>query len=653
MNVSPGVYTKIIDLSTYVQVVPSTIGCICALTKKGEDNTLKLVSSRSALVSEFGEPDITDYGKNYGQGLYCAYNYLGESGALYFMRCLPDDASFANLKINVSLDDSDSTASIELAYVDSNEASTIAELQTALAASAPTYPLCILYPIGRGEYYNALGVRITEHANPMYNGIYVLDIYEKQSDGTDVIIESFEVSFDPTAVDTAGDSIWITYVLETYSSVLRALMELSSGAYTEGYNLVGKIYDKDIGTVSAVETAGSASITDNKQDFSAWDSALTGNATYMVIAKDGTGNKIYGWLGDIPAGATDNETINVYNARDLTTAVQSWLGETASFNFSSTITYEVKKSSTGVDTAFTSSEPVPLKKGSDGNIKNADGTLNTTNATTLLSNAYYGTVDTDILDTEEVYFTIVFDCGYPSDVKTKVSSLATTRRDCVAILDNGDNATYSAAESSRKNVNVFNNFYTALYEPYNKVYDAFTGQDVWFSPIYHMSYLIPRNDSVAEVWYAVAGFNRAAIENIKELRYNAKLAERDNMYLMQLNPIVKFSNGYTVWGQLTSQAKPSAMQDLNVVRLVLYCKKALEEYCRYFIFEQNDAITWNAVAGDVNDFLAQVQRKRGLDSYDVEVSATDYEKKRKTFHVNVTLYPTRSVEQIDLSFFIK
>ena len=115
-NISPGVYTKIIDLSTFVQAVPGTIGLICALTEKGEDNKLRFIGSRAELVSEFGQPNINVYGKNYGQGLYCAYNYLGESGSLYFTRCLPENATFANIKIvaDNTLIATDNTATIEI-----------------------------------------------------------------------------------------------------------------------------------------------------------------------------------------------------------------------------------------------------------------------------------------------------------------------------------------------------------------------------------------------------------------------------------------------------------------------------------------------------------------------------------------------------------
>ena len=252
-----------------------------------------------------------------------------------------------------------------------------------------------------------------------------------------------------------------------------------------------------------------------------------------------------------------------------------------------------------------------------------------------------------------MFFSLVYDAGYPADVKTAISTLCTTRRDCVGILDNGDNNDVATAISTRNTTNTFNNYFVALYEPHSKVSDPFTGEDVWFSPVYHMSYLIPRNDNVAELWYAAAGFNRGAIDNIKDLRYNARLGQRDQLYLKQLNPIVLFSSGHTVWGQLTSQAKTSALQDLNVVRLVLYCKRAIEQYCRFFIFEQNDQVTWTEVSSSIVEFLDVIKNKRGLDSYTVEVGATPYEKKSKVFHVNIIIRPTKVVEKIELNFFIQ
>ena len=662
-NISPGVYTKIIDLSTYVAAVPATTGFICALTKKGRDNEAVFVGSRTELIGEWGEPNISDFSKNYGQGLYNAYNFLGESGSLWFMRVLSDNATYSNLRIDAEWDGIDSTADIQLTYV--NSVNTIAEMETNLVQEGNTYPICILYPIGRGDYYNLVAVRFTRHANSMYEGVYVIDIYEKQTDGDEVIVESFNVSFNADAKDDSGDSIFIKDILEKYSSLIRATCTLPSGEYSPGYNLVVKNYDNNIGWSSIVKTLTAATLTDEKQDFLEWaNTAEDSNAVYSVTAIDGRGNRLYGWLG--ASSGVDSETVNIFNDRDLTTADQSWISvqidtngdgvadidNLALFDITTSVTYYIRKDLSDLTQPFVSGE-IALRKGSDGDIYDVNHNVNTTECETLLGQGYAGILDEDILDKERIFFTMVFDCGYPTSTKQAISQLVDTRRDCVGMLDNGDNYTFNLAMSKRNSDHNFNTYLCAIYEGYNKIFDSFTGADIWVSPLFHISYLAPRNDNVSEVWYAIAGFQRGVINNIQELRFNPREGQRDQMYLRQLNPIVKFNIGYSVWNQLTTQAKPSALQDLNIVRLVLYCKEALERYCRFYIFELNDSLTWNAVSNDTSQFLEDIKSRRGLYDYTVDVGATDYEIKSKRFHLNVTLNPTRIVEKIDLNFYIK
>jgi len=639
-HVSPGVYTKIIDLSEYVAKVPATIGFLPVLCKKGPDNKLTFVGSPSEYISKFGEPNILEFGSAYSQAPYFAYNFLNVSGALYTMRCLPDDATYANLFLWVTDDHADGQVEIQKK---ANQNS-LEELETSLVGDTTSFGLLCFYPIGRGDYYNDISIVISEHANPMYYGVYILDIYEKQSDGDEVIIESFEFSLDPEALDASGASLYIEDVLKTYSSVLRC--KVSDVGYANSL----KVLDFNRGKVTVNTTSGSATITDNRQDFTDWDSASGSLAAYYITAIDGRGNKLKGWLGPID---TDEHTITVWDSRDMSTATQAWIGSISDFDVNSDISYKIIKLPIDITGVFSSTDPEALGKGSDGSLY-INGQFNPTVATQILADAYVGLIDDRILDTDDIYFNIVWDGAYPKDVKDQAVRLASElRRDCIAIVDNGDNPTFNDAITSRKTLYTYNTKYAAIYEGYNKVYDVFTGRDVWFSPLYHMSTIIPLNDTVSEVWYAPAGFNRAAIQNIKELRYNPRLTQRDQLYLKQLNPIVKFSNGYTVWGQLTSQTKPSALQDLNIMRLILYCQRAIEKFCQYFIFELNDQVTWNQVAGNITLFLEDIKNRRGLYSYNVEVGATEYEIKTKTFHVNVILNPTRVVEHIELNFLIK
>lgn len=547
--ISPGVYTKIIDLSTYVQAVPGTIGFACIISRKGPDNELTFCGSSEEFVSKFGEPDILDYGKTYGQGPYICYNHLQVSDSLYALRVLPDDATYSNLFLMV---DEDSTAQITVESKSSMN--TIAEMNTAVETPVGNKtPIAYFRCLGRGDWYDNIGIRIATSANPNQTGVYSLDVYETQSDGDDVIIESYDISFDDTTLDTSGESMFIEDVINSYSSVLRV--------------------------------------------------------------------------------KTSSDGIN--------------RAETLGLSYSQ---------------PFSSSTATHLDEGSEGSLVSVDAvtgrvTVDGTTATQLLTQGYSGLIDGDVTDVDNKYFTLVYDCGYPSSVKTSiVTMVSTVRQDCVAILDNLDNASYAEAIAQRESgggTYAYNTRYAAIYENFSKVYDQFTGRDVWVSPVYHMSTLIPLSDNMYEIWYPAAGFNRATVSTIKELRWNPKAGQRDQLYLNQINPIVEFNVGYTVWGQLTSQRQPSKLQDLHAIRTVLYIKRALEQYCKFFIFEFNEATTWQRIKNDIVPFLSFIQSKKGLESFSVEVGATDYEKKAKICHVNVTLVPMPIIEKIQLNLYIK
>ena len=588
--ISPGVYTKIIDLSTYVQAVPGTIGFVCLLSEKGPDNALTFVGGQDELFKMYGRPDITTFGKQYGQGLYVANNHLSVCNSLFVLRCLPTDAEFSNLFLSydsTALLAGDTTSSVFIVTESLDSMNSTKELNTALDAVLPTgrKRICYFRSIGRGDWYNSIGIRLTENANPEAVGVYIFDVYQIMSDGGVEVIESFSISFDQFALDDSGESMFIEDVVNRYSQVLKCKTNLDSIHTVEedrGWNLSTQTYAH---------------------------SRISYSQPFV----------------DDPNTLSTDEGVKYLENGSLGTLVT--ISETSGRTI-----------------------------------------VNTTVATQILSQGYLGLIQKsvnddlqpdeddfceEVTDTENIYYTIVYDAGYPDNVKTSIYQLVDRlRRDCVAILDNGDNPSFNQALAAKQN-HLYNSRYCAMYESYNKVYDAFTGRDIWVSPVYHMATLIPLNDMMYEIWYPVAGFNRATIGEIKELRYNPKLGQRDQMYLAQINPIVKFNVGYTVWGQLTMQVRPSKLQDLHAIRTVLYIKRALEQYLKFYIFEFNDEQTWDAIKQDISPFLEYIRTLRGLKSYSVEVGATEYELKAKICHVNVMLEPTPIIEKIMLNLYIK
>ena len=559
--ISPGVYSKIIDMSEYVRNVGSTIGFIPIICDRGPDNRLVLTNSRD-FYHDFGEPNINYAGKEYGQGPYIASSFLKESDSLYVIRCLPDTASYANLILSKEIADSTS----DITITSETNINSLDELELQVSDSQDTN-LVVFYGIGRGDFYNDFQIKISRPTHAANKSdykqkttgkvdFYILDIYKKDAginttgNNDYEIIGTYEVSFDYTRLDASGESLFIEDVINKYSNYIKCKA--------------------------------------NKQ------LCLDAIADYADFSEY------------------------------FTTPENLENGNTALFNeagiISATADLMLTQAYTGTLTSY----------------KNSDEEV------------------FQVLDTDACYFSIVLDGGYPTGtIKNSIVTLAQTRQDCVALIDNGDNITFQDSITTRQDTNNFNSRYVSIYESYNKIDDPYTGRELWISPIYHVAAAVGYNDKVGEVWTAVAGFNRASIYSIKELRFNPLLSQRDQLYLNQINPIVKFSFGYTIFGQLTSQFKPTALQDLNIMREVLYIKRALEQYCKFYIFEQNDSVTWNTIKIEITRFLKEVQNKRGLDYFDVAVGANEYDLKAKRIVCSVVLQPTRTVEQIYLNFYIK
>ena len=567
-HVSPGVYSKIIDLSEYVATVPSTIGFIPIICEQGPDNQLILTNGTDFYI-DFGNPDITYVGKAYGEGPYVASSFLKESDSLYVIRCLPPEATFSNLYFNSVLG-GDSTAAVTA--ISKTVMTTTNALLTPIESLSDDAVFCI-YAVGRGEYYNDFKISLSLPANPLSQETagqydqYILDIYQKQSEVDPVtgaaqyqIITTLNVSFDPGRLDASGESMFIQDVVNQYCRYLNC-------------------YANQDKCVEAVNEYADFSV-----PFISGPVGL-GNGSTGIFDQNGkpVSDTLKQILADAYAGELQKSKLDYQNQ--------------------------------------------PNER-----------------------------ID-EVLDIDNHYFSVVLDGGYPFDVKASIVDLVQTRMDCMAFIDNGDNTSPGAAINERTSdsggTTSINTRYVALYESYSRVYDIYSGRDIWLTPIYHMANIIPYTDNVSEVWYAPAGFNRATIASIKELRYSPKIGDRDQFYLNQLNPIVKFNVGYTVYGQLTSQRRPTSLQDVNVVRLVLYIKRALEQFCKFFLFELNDQETWSNVQQQCDAFLKDIQNRRGLYSYSIDVGATDYEIKTKVCHVNITLQPTKVIEKIYLNFYIK
>lgn len=203
-----------------------------------------------------------------------------------------------------------------------------------------------------------------------------------------------------------------------------------------------------------------------------------------------------------------------------------------------------------------------------------------------------------------------------------------------------------------------NSSYAALYYPYVKISDQFNGGTIYTPPSGHVAAVYARTERVNEQWFAPAGLNRGKLTQALSLEYDLTRGERDLLYGLNnaVNPIVNFpQQGIYVWGQRTLQRKDSALDRVNVRMLLSYIKKGLagpNGLLNYYIFEQNDDITRATVTSSVENFMSDIQSRRGVTGYRVICDTTNNTPiriDRNELHISLLVKPTRVAEFIVLN----
>ena len=240
-------------------------------------------------------------------------------------------------------------------------------------------------------------------------------------------------------------------------------------------------------------------------------------------------------------------------------------------------------------------------------------------------------------------------CPYVADY---MISTAENRQDTFAIVDvtaYGD----SIATAANQTTNMDSN-YAATYYPWMQVLDASINKPIWVPPSVLMPGVLAYNDSVAAEWYAPAGLNRGGITDAINLETKLNHSERDTLYENQVNPIASFpGQGICAWGQKTLQQKPSALDRINVRRLLIAVKKYIASTSRYLVFEQNTAATRNRFLSVVNPYLESIQQRQGLYAFRVvmdETNNTPAQIDRNLLVGDIYLQPTKTAEFIVINF---
>ena len=327
----------------------------------------------------------------------------------------------------------------------------------------------------------------------------------------------------------------------------------------------------------------------------------------------------------------------------------------------------------------------PLFGGFDGfNIKLPDPLYNNgmrASATERNSSAYYTlkrAIDT-VGDPESVDMNLMAAPGLTNTSLTQhMISVCEDRADAMALIDlpsvylptaeayYADKAsrigtTPQGAATSLKDRRI-DSSYGATFYPWVQTRDENTGAAVWLPPSAAMLGVLASSERKAQLWFAPAGFNRGGLSEgaagipISAVTEKLTSKERDLLYEASINPIASFpSTGIVVFGQKTLQERQSALDRINVRRLVIYLKKQISVISTKILFEQNVQTTWNRFTGLVEPFLANVKSNFGISDYKLildESTTTPDLVDQNIMYAKIMVKPARSIEYIAIDFVI-
>jgi hypothetical protein len=228
-----------------------------------------------------------------------------------------------------------------------------------------------------------------------------------------------------------------------------------------------------------------------------------------------------------------------------------------------------------------------------------------------------------------------------------------TTPDCnVYIPTNTDNFIYpTEAVDNLANTNIDSN-YTATYYPWILVRDTVNNTQIYLPPTNEVCRNLALTDNVSFPWFATAGYTRGLVNAIKA-RKKLTQEDRDTLYQGRINPIATFSDvGTVIWGNKTLQIADTALNRINVRRLLLQARKLISAVAVRLLFEQNDAKVRQDFLDSVNPILDAIRRDRGLYDFRVTVSNSPEDLDRNTMTGKIYLKPTKALEFIDIEFLI-
>ena len=615
-QLSPGVNVSEIDLTTIVPSIATSIGGIAGNFNWGPVSEVITVSDEVRLASTFGKPDNTNY-----EYWFSAANFLAYSNNLKVVRAA-NTTSTLNATANGS--------GVLIKNSDDYLANRSDAVNTAYGPFGARYA---------GALGNSLRISICPSSQAFSSNLTVTDSLKANAVVADATVINVNGTANAAANVVAGDLISV------------------DGGTT--YIRVASVNATAIITATALSTVTVGTAVLRKWQYADSFGVAPGTSTY-TSGLGGSGDEMHVIVVDEDGQFSSGAANTVLERYSFVSKASDALNNDGSSNFYKTIINEqsrnvwwlthqpgasnwgttaVAKTFTNINTPFSAS----MTAGADGTIGNSE-----------IITAYNLFANADVVDVS-----LIISGPGNSTIATSLISLAESRKDAVVFLSPTrasvvNNAGAEATSILSFRAGLTSSSYAFMDSGYKYQYDRYN--DLYrFVPLNgDIAGICARTDQERDPWFSPGGLNRGIVKNSIKLAFNPTKAERDNLYVQGVNPVVTFAGeGTILFGDKTLLSKPSVFDRVNVRRLFIVLEKTIARAARSSLFEFNDQFTRAQFVNLVEPFLRDVQGRRGLTDYRVvcdDSNNTANVIDANQFVGDIYIKPARSVNFIQLNF---
>ena len=694
-TVSPGVTTNELD-QTFLTGQPVQAGAaIIGPTVKGPYEVPTLVTSYSQYTSLFGDSFVSG-GVNYSYlTSIAAYNYFNYGGSSLLVARV---ASGSFTAATSSIIENDVTS------VNGLVASSSFNVSTIITGSATASFVGIRIEIEENDYYVAPNTLFSNFNNQ--TDTYYSSSGATTNDNFDNYMAAVVSTINNSATEFLTVGLTASYVAGTDVFTLSAI---NPGTGLNGVKIYKEAYAGQLGTLVGTLSGGTANIGSNSFTLETLSEGIVNNSTSPETlgvlssgSKDnlrweitnlntgsGTFNVLIRQGNDTPNNkllleSFNNVSLDPNSNRFISLVIGDQKLDYNSTNNQMELTGNYKNISKYVRVkSITNLTPnyldpngnisnaafsTYLPSNQTGSFGNATGTVAANVGASMYENigaTTQGLIDTDytnmvaLFGNKEAYqFNLLFTPGITNNLHSGVVSniIANTqdRGDNLYVLDLIDFS--GTVASTITQANARNTSYAASYWPWVRIADPATGKQVWVPASTVVPGVYAFNDKVSAPWFAPAGINRGGLTTVLQAQFKLTQANKDSLYSNNINPLATLpKNGVVVFGQKTLQKQASALDRVNVRRLMIEMKNYIRQIADTIVFEQNTIATRNSFVGRVTPFLEGIQQKQGLYAYKIIMDESNNGPAvidQNQLVGQIYIQPTRTAEFISLDFIL-